>query len=170
MVTSGFWHGAAWPFVTWGALHAFYLSLERVTKWPERLLRLPGGRHLAVLFTLFLVLIAWVFFRCGTLKPEGDLTQHFTQLGRACGILQQLFNVTHLGLKPARKLLRGAVGAVVAIVVARHVWCHFRLDEKVFAWPSPRAQRVLEQVVLALMIVACVFFRGQGSVFIYFQF
>ena len=49
MVTSGLWHGAAWTFVVWGALHAAYLSLERWTDWPKKPARLPGGRHLCVL-------------------------------------------------------------------------------------------------------------------------
>ena len=32
MLISGFWHGAAWTFLIWGALHALYLSVERATK------------------------------------------------------------------------------------------------------------------------------------------
>src|SRR5205814_2015229 len=54
MIVSGFWHGASWTFVIWGALHAFYLSLERVTEWPKKLSLLPGGRHLCSLLIFIL--------------------------------------------------------------------------------------------------------------------
>ena len=29
MLLGGLWHGAAWNFVIWGALHGFYLAAER---------------------------------------------------------------------------------------------------------------------------------------------
>ena len=37
MLISGLWHGAAWTFVAWGALHAGFLTLERLTGVHERL-------------------------------------------------------------------------------------------------------------------------------------
>ena len=37
MVISGLWHGAAFHFLVWGAVHALFLSIERITLWPERL-------------------------------------------------------------------------------------------------------------------------------------
>ena len=68
MVVSGLWHGAAFHFLAWGAVHAFFLSAERITGWPERLKRLPGGSALALAAVLFQVLIAWVFFRAQDLS------------------------------------------------------------------------------------------------------
>ena len=32
MVLGGLWHGAAWRFVAWGAVHGFYLMSERVIR------------------------------------------------------------------------------------------------------------------------------------------
>src|SRR5690606_34941407 len=32
MLLGGLWHGAAWTFVVWGALHGAYLSIERVLR------------------------------------------------------------------------------------------------------------------------------------------
>lgn len=55
---SGLWHGASWTFLAWGALHAAYLSLERLTRWPTRVPRIP-----AVIITFMLATIGWVFFR-----------------------------------------------------------------------------------------------------------
>ena len=63
---SGLWHGAAWTFVAWGALHAFYLSLEVVTSKSSRFspLRKAGcWKALDVLIVFIGVTFAWIFFR-----------------------------------------------------------------------------------------------------------
>jgi len=63
-VISGFWHGAAWNFIVWGAFHGFFLILDRlflikildkIGKWPS------------ILFTFLLTMIGWVFFRADNL-------------------------------------------------------------------------------------------------------
>ncbi len=61
---TGFWHGASWNFVIWGLYYGIFLVLERafLGKWLERL---PSWiRHV---YTLVVVLVGWVFFRCETL-------------------------------------------------------------------------------------------------------
>jgi len=57
---TGVWHGASWTFVAWGAYYGIFIMLERafLGKW---LARIPAA--LAHLFTLFVVVIGWVFFR-----------------------------------------------------------------------------------------------------------
>ena len=57
----GLWHGAAWTFVIWGALHGAALVLERSTGLAPRLESSPFG----LLWTLLLATCAWVFFRAG---------------------------------------------------------------------------------------------------------
>ncbi|MCP9770970.1 MBOAT family protein [Lacihabitans sp. LS3-19] len=59
---SGLWHGAAWTFIIWGALHGLYLVLAimRERYLPFKLPKLP---FLSMLFTFILVMITWVFFR-----------------------------------------------------------------------------------------------------------
>jgi len=56
---TGLWHGAGWNFIFWGLFHGFFLILERskilnLDRFPVVL------RHL---YTLTIVLVAWVFFR-----------------------------------------------------------------------------------------------------------
>ena len=57
---SGFWHGAAWTFVFWGAFHGLFLILDRLflVKFLNKLGKIP-----AIMLTYFIVLIGWVFFR-----------------------------------------------------------------------------------------------------------
>src|SRR5215217_6193014 len=38
-IISGFWHGANWTFIVWGALHGFYLIFAQVTKMPRNRIR-----------------------------------------------------------------------------------------------------------------------------------
>ena len=59
---SGLWHGAAWTFIIWGALHGLYLVLAIMR---ERYLpfKIPKLQFLSILFTFVLVMITWVFFR-----------------------------------------------------------------------------------------------------------
>jgi alginate O-acetyltransferase complex protein AlgI len=59
---SGLWHGAAWTFIIWGALHGVYLVLAMVRdKYLP--IKLPKNDLLSMLFTFVLVMVTWVFFR-----------------------------------------------------------------------------------------------------------
>ena len=57
---SGFWHGAAWAFVFWGAFHGLFLIADRLflLKFYKAIGKIPS-----VIITYFIVLIGWVFFR-----------------------------------------------------------------------------------------------------------
>jgi alginate O-acetyltransferase complex protein AlgI len=61
---SGFWHGASWNFVIWGAWHGLFLILDRLF-----LIKLLGkiGKLSRVFINYIIVLIGWVFFRAETL-------------------------------------------------------------------------------------------------------
>jgi len=58
-VISGFWHGAGWTFIIWGAMHGFALVIHRF--WKE--LGFEMNKILAWFITFNFVNIAWVFFR-----------------------------------------------------------------------------------------------------------
>src|SRR5579884_3129988 len=64
MLLGGLWHGAAWKFVAWGALHGGGLAVERMLEpWLGRRAQSPAGRAVAVLIVFHIVCIAWIFFR-----------------------------------------------------------------------------------------------------------
>ena len=67
MLLGGLWHGAAWTFVIWGALHGALLIVERLFGKATLYRGLPGPVRVGVTFTV--VLFTWVFFRASDL-PE----------------------------------------------------------------------------------------------------
>jgi alginate O-acetyltransferase complex protein AlgI len=70
MLLGGLWHGAAWTFVAWGALHGAYLCINHAwnnfgPKAPPRLA--PLADVAGVVLTFVAVVIAWVFFRADSM-------------------------------------------------------------------------------------------------------
>lgn len=67
---SGLWHGASWNFVLWGIFHGFFLIIDRLFL-VSLLTKL--GKPFSILFTFFIVTIAWVLFRMETLPEAMDV-------------------------------------------------------------------------------------------------
>ena len=75
-LVSGFWHGANWTFIAWGALHAFYfLPLLLLNKNRKHLNIIAPGRILpdlrefgSIALTFSLSTLAWVFFRAENME------------------------------------------------------------------------------------------------------
>lgn len=68
MLLGGLWHGAAWTFVAWGALHGAFLvvnhawrAMRQAVGWRDGGTR--GGRLAGQLLTLLAVIFAWALFR-----------------------------------------------------------------------------------------------------------
>ena len=153
-LVSGLWHGAAWTYVVFGAVHALWLSFERITRWPERLRQYWGGPLWCNLFTLYLVGLGWVFFRAQTISD-------------AFWIAGRMLDVFHLGLAELGRF-NDKVWVWSAVLILRELYVGLGMQES--AWGKHRAWRTLEPVMLALMLLACIFLRGDGSAFVYFQF
>ncbi len=157
MLISGLWHGAAWHFILWAVAHSFYMSLERVTGWPERLKKLRGGTHLATLFVFLLTTLAWVFFRSNT-------------FGQALEVLSVMFNPGDFNYAITDDLVDNNAINVTLIMIGTQLFFYFGLDKAPWATGTSRVRRALEPVALAVLIMVCVYMRGPGSQFIYFQF
>lgn len=75
---TGFWHGAAWNFILWGSIYGIILMLEKIILL-KILNHLP--KWLGRIYTMLIVLIAWVLFAN-------------TNLGAGLRYIQMLFGAT----------------------------------------------------------------------------
>lgn len=83
MLLGGLWHGAAWTFVAWGALHGGVLVFERLWKKfkPEAWPRLPAV--LGILITFHIVCLSWILFRAESFSLALDFLAGFGRMGPA---------------------------------------------------------------------------------------
>ncbi len=96
-LVSGFWHGANWTFIFWGALHAlFYIPLFLMKRNRRNLdivaldRVLPNWREFLAMFrTFFLVLIGWIFFRADTIAQAFNYLKGIVSL-KFDGFMQYL--------------------------------------------------------------------------------
>ena len=73
MILGGLWHGAAWTFVLWGAVHGFGLAVERIVAERFRWRMKRTGVVISRLITFHFVCAAWVLFRAPSLSVAGHL-------------------------------------------------------------------------------------------------
>lgn len=64
-LATGLWHGATTAFLFWGALHGFFMILERLGL--KKLL--DRTKVLRYLYTMVIVIFGWVIFRVANLAP-----------------------------------------------------------------------------------------------------
>lgn len=84
-LVSGFWHGANWTFIVWGALHACYFLPLLLRHRNRRHLDIiaanrtwPSWKELiALLWTFGLTTLAWIFFRAASVQ---DAWNYLTQI------------------------------------------------------------------------------------------
>ncbi|MEA2152941.1 MAG: alginate O-acetyltransferase complex protein AlgI [Solirubrobacteraceae bacterium] len=127
MVLGGLWHGAAWPFVLWGAFHGLGLVAEHALGGR---VRLPGW--LRWLVTFHLIVFGWILFRSPSLDAFATFMSRLAVPGSAtlwtAPVLAAILVVVGLQLLPPRPMerlqariesLRPAVlGGGLAVVIA----------------------------------------------------
>jgi D-alanyl-lipoteichoic acid acyltransferase DltB (MBOAT superfamily) len=147
MLTSGFWHGASWNFILWGAIHgAGRVATKelRPALWLKARLPVPARQAIVFLF----VTMAWIFFRVQNMEEAGM-------------IVLRIF--TSPWGDPGMPILM--LGMILS------VWLYEIVVTS--GWP---ARRVLEaapvRVALAALILSYLLLVSQPSTqtFIYFQF
>jgi len=83
-IVSGFWHGANWTFIIWGALNALYFLPLLLLKTNRNNLNIAAeGKILPtikeiinILFTFGLTVFAWIFFRADNVTHALSFIKH----------------------------------------------------------------------------------------------
>jgi alginate O-acetyltransferase complex protein AlgI len=158
MVLGGLWHGAAWTFLAWGALHGALLVVERAVKatWARFNAPAPGAalRLALAAATFTAVTIAWVFFRAP------DFATAFRLVAAMAGG----------GVSAARVIgttwQRALAFAIPCALVVAHARFRARpIQSAVDPWPA-----AVRALALGAMISALILFSNDNRAFIYFQF
>ena len=111
----GLWHGAAWTFVAWGALHGAGLVCLRA--WERTGHRLP--RAIAWAVTFLFVMVTWVFFRASSLPAAGAMLR--AMAGASAADAESWSEALRHGLAPDAQgsaLVTAAALAIGLVVVA----------------------------------------------------
>ncbi len=80
MLLGGLWHGAAWSFVIWGALHGLGLVVHQLWSRSVAGTRYAAMKLLGTGLTFYWVCLCWIPFRTGSLliAERGERLQHTT--------------------------------------------------------------------------------------------
>lgn len=154
MLLSGLWHGANYTFIIWGALHSFFLSIERliqIEKWTKSKVILKVGYMIIVFLG---VALAWIFFRAKSLD-------------QAIRVINQLGSFAHPFTGKYSDAMENALLFLKIIIPFQ---LYLNSGWRIRSLISAKHFTYLELFWLALLITCCVFFRGPGEQFIYFQF
>jgi len=154
MLLSGLWHGANWTYIFWGALNAFWSSLERITNWPQKISKSSLGQLAGILITFLIVTVSWIFFRA---ESMGQAFKVLSLVARPWSGLSQ-------ALSPASKFFLLAIAFAVL---------HEGYRAFTRVWPKLSIGQVplsLQMVRAAVLFWACLYLAGPGKAFIYFQF
>ncbi len=151
LLFSGWWHGAGWTYIIWGALHALYTSIERWTGWHLRLKNQSWGRWPAVILVNLQVWVAWVFFRANTIDQAGK-------------ILKVMF-------VPSNQIASDVNPVLLSLLLVAALPEFLRFLNVNFTNLLPaKWQPALEISIVVLFLIASVYLRGPVAEFVYFQF
>ncbi|NNF75988.1 MAG: MBOAT family protein [Flavobacteriaceae bacterium] len=160
-LVSGFWHGANWTFIIWGALNAIYfLPLMLAKRNRVHLNTVAQGRVFPtfveagnMLITFLITLLAWIFFRADT------VTDAFHYVGK-------IFDKSIISL-PALSPDNYKTLILVVLFVAIE-WIGKEGEyaiSRIFKLPV-----YVRWAFYFILIVLMFTFTGEEQVFIYFQF
>ncbi len=148
MLLGGLWHGAAFTFIVWGAIHGTALLIERYFQLNKRAEAHPLTKFFYYIAVQFVVLIAWVYFRSPNLTVAKNIIKNFFS-----------FNLNALP--------EGILLPLVLIIppVLMHLKAY--LQEKKILSQEPLAVYCVYAVIMIFLIFTC---YGRSFDFIYLQF
>jgi alginate O-acetyltransferase complex protein AlgI len=169
MLLGGLWHGAAWTFVLWGAMHGGFLVVNHLwQKWraPDAT-PTPAAQLAGWLLTFICVCLAWVMFRANSVSA-------------AIEIYKGMFGLNHFSSRPFQDLTVPYKQSDFYKTLLLGLLICLALPSKASlgGWlPCPASWQSAKRLgtVATALTVACLFVLGVSrlgshSPFLYFQF
>ena len=167
-LVSGFWHGANWTFIIWGALNAIYflpllllnknrINLEIVAQGKM----LPSFKELiSMIVTFSLTVLAWIFFRAETVTQAIEYIRKIFSPTLFKAPDERAF--TAIKTNPAFAIALIFIFMIIEWAGREHQYALARFG---LNWYKPARWAFYYVLVLAVFL-----FMGKEQQFIYFQF
>lgn len=159
---TGFWHGANWTFVIWGLIHGTFSVLEENEKFNINKVRFKPVRYI---YTMLIVIIAFVIFRADTLAQSGDIISTMFNFGN----MNAYGNAVVLSLLTPYSIMAFVLGIIFM----------FPWVDKTFGILEETDNKLLSNVIhicTGLLLIICLLFcmivlaSDSYNPFIYFRF
>ncbi len=163
-IVSGFWHGANWTFIVWGALNAIYFlpllltnnnrnNLETVAQGKV----FPSIKELSfMLLTFGLTVFAWIFFRANN-------------IGHAINYISEILSPSLFSLPKFAGMGKALITIIFVVIFVLVEWKgregQYAISQLGIKWKRP-----LRYAMYYAIIIAIFWFGGKEQQFIYFQF
>jgi len=159
-IVSGFWHGANWTFIIWGALNAIYfLPLMLLKRNRNNLDNVAHGKYFPTIkeffnigVTFFLIVFAWIFFRA-------------ENIWLAIRYISVIFSKSILTIPES--IPNATLELVILFVIIEWIG---REQQYAIAVLGMKWKRPFRWVMYQSLIISVLFFAGNPQEFIYFQF
>jgi len=159
-IVSGFWHGANWTFIVWGALNAIYFlpllltnnnrnNLETVAKGKL----LPNLKEISFMFLTFaLTVFAWIFFRAENIE-------------HAFSYISEIFSSSLFTIPEIRP--RNIILLIIVFILIEWIGREnqYAISQLGIKWKRPLRYAMYYAIILTIL-----WFGGKEQQFIYFQF
>ncbi len=176
MLLGGFWHGAGWTFIVWGALHGIYLTINHMFRefFPESqnasLFSTRARATIGWLLTMLGVVVAFVIFRAASMHDALTILQAMAGLSSAADGEQVISILKHADDGRDYVLLAG----LIALFAPNTQEIMSRFQPASDATPSNTRWQWRPHPLLALLTALVLSYSivniGQVSEFLYFQF
>ena len=163
-IVSGFWHGANWTFIVWGALNAVYfLPILLMNNNRNHLDTVAKGKLFpnikefsSMLLTFGLTVFAWIFFRANN-------------IGHAIEYISKILSLSIFNIPKFEGIYNALITIILVIFFVLIEWQgregQFAIQNLGIKWKRP-----LRYVMYYTIIIAIFWFSGKEQQFIYFQF
>lgn len=163
-IVSGFWHGANWTFIVWGALNAIYFLPLLLTNSNRNNLKtvaqekiLPSIQELSfMLLTFGLTVFAWIFFRA-------------ENLGHAFNYISGILSTSFFEIPKFPGIRRALMILILTGIFVLIEWYgreqQFAIQYLGFNWKRPIRYAMYYAIIIAIFL-----FIGKEQEFVYFQF
>jgi len=148
---TGIWHGASWNYIIWGLYYGFFLILERVTSFTEKI-----PKFWAHVYALLVIMVGWVFFRTDNIS---NALQYIENMFTCISVENYAHRIEMIRLLNVQNVAVFIVSVAIATPACKKVW------DKM---PSSMFKNI--GVCVMFFVSICYMVANSYNPFIYFTF